>query len=241
VKSYASAYSTILAAQTNPKLHHVYVDAFAGAGSVFSKQKRELIPGSPVNALLIDPPFSEYYLIDIDKVRTEALAEMVGGRPNVHIREGDCNSILLEQVFPQIRFEDYRRGLCLLDPYGLHLDWKVIRRAGQMGSMELFLNFPVADMNRNVLWRNPAGVDHADIERMNRFWGDESWREIAYSRTGNLFGEPEKEDNETIAEGFRERLKNTAGFKRVPKPMPMRPSIPAQTAAVACSVSRQRL
>jgi len=59
---------------------------------------------------------------------------------------------------------------------------------------------------------------------MTRFWGDESWRQIAYSTTGNLFGEPEKESNDTIAEAFRERLIKMAGFKRVPEPLPMRNS-----------------
>ena len=32
IKEYASAYSTILAAQTGPSFYHVYIDAFAGAG-----------------------------------------------------------------------------------------------------------------------------------------------------------------------------------------------------------------
>jgi hypothetical protein len=59
----------------------------------------------------------------------------------------------------------------LLDPYGLQLDWKVIETAGKMRSIDMFLNFPVADMNRNVLWRNPEGVDAADLKRMNEFWG----------------------------------------------------------------------
>jgi three-Cys-motif partner protein len=222
VKSYATAYSTILAAQTDPKLHHIYIDAFAGPGVVFSKSKGEFIPGSPTNALLVKPEFKDYYLIDAEKRRTEALADIVGDLPNVHIREGDCNSILIEQVFPRVRYEDYRRGLCLLDPYGLHLDWKVIKTAAQMRSIEIFLNFPVADMNRNVLWHNPAGVDPADIQRMNRFWGDDSWKNIAYTSAQILFGELEKEDNETVAEGFRERLRKVAGFKRVPKPLPMR-------------------
>ena len=72
--------------------------------------------------------------------------------------EGDCNQILLENVFPRVRYEDYRRGLCILDPYGLDLDWNVISRAGQMKTIDLFLNFPVADMNRNVLWRDPERV-----------------------------------------------------------------------------------
>jgi three-Cys-motif partner protein len=43
VKDYASAYSRILAAQTKPSLHHVYIDAFAGAGVHISKTTREYI------------------------------------------------------------------------------------------------------------------------------------------------------------------------------------------------------
>ena len=43
----------------------------------------------------------------------------------------------------------------MLDPYGLHLDWEVIETAGKMRSIEIFLNFPIMDMNRNALWRNP--------------------------------------------------------------------------------------
>ena len=39
-----------------------------------------------------------------------------------------------------------------------------------MRTIDMFLNFPVADMNQNVLWRNPEGVDTADLKRMNEFW-----------------------------------------------------------------------
>ena len=86
-------------------------------------------------------------------------------------------------------------------------------------------NFPVADMNRNVLWKNNVqDVDQADIDRMNAFWGDESWRDVAYSTENNLFGYAEKESNKKIAEGFQARLKKVAGFGYVPEPMPMRNS-----------------
>ena len=57
----------------------------------------------------------------------------------------------------------------------------MIETAGKMRSIDMFLNFPVADINRNVLWRHPEGVDAADLKRMNEFWGDDSWREIAYT------------------------------------------------------------
>ena len=189
-----------------------------------SRTSGKFVPGSPKNALAVQPPFREYHLIDIDEDRVESLKELIGKRSDVHIYSGDCNQILLNEVFPQVQFEDYRRGLCILDPYGLHLDWKVIKTAGLERSIDLFLNFPVADINRNVLWHDPTNVAPQDVARMNRFWGDESWRDIAYSTSGNLFGFPEKESNEIVAEAFRRRLKEIAGFSRVPRPLPMRNS-----------------
>jgi three-Cys-motif partner protein len=225
VREYAAAYSRILAAQTKPRLEHVYVDAFAGAGVHISRHTGRFVPGSPLNALLVKPPFRAYHLIDIDGQKTALLRQLVAGRNDVYVYQGDCNSILHNEVFPQIRYEEYRRGLCLLDPYGLHLDWKVIETAGKMRTIELFINFPVADINRNVLWRNPEGVDNADIERMNRFWGDDSWREACYRQVPSLFGDMlAKEDNKTVAEGFRQRLRKVAHFKHVPEPIPMRNS-----------------
>jgi three-Cys-motif partner protein len=224
IKQYASAYSTNLAAQQHPKLYHVYIDAFAGAGVHISKSTGSFVPGSPLNAFLIRPPFRDHHLIDIDASRIGSLRKLIGERSNVHLYEGDCNDILLHRVFPKVRFEDYRRGLCILDPYGLDLDWKVAETAGRMRSIDMFLNFPVMDINRNVLWRNPEGVDAGQIVRMNRYWGDESWREMAYRTDTTLFGEPEKQSNEVVAQAFRERLRTVTGFKRVPEPLPMKNS-----------------
>lgn len=58
LKKYASAYSTILSRQG---LYHVYIDAFAGSGQHFSRTSREMVPGSPFNALIVRPPFKEYH------------------------------------------------------------------------------------------------------------------------------------------------------------------------------------
>ncbi len=132
---------------------------------------------------------------------------------------------MTEKFIPKVKYENYRRALCLLDPYGLHLDWKVIFNIGQMRTFDIFLNFPVADMNRNVLWHDPEGVSSSQIDRMNRFWGDDSWREAAriLSPQRKFWDtETEKASNETIAEAFRQRLKNIAGFQHVPKPIAMR-------------------
>jgi len=223
VSEYARAYSTILAKQ--PRLKHVYVDAFAGAGVHELKATGKLVPGSPLNALAVDPPFRELHLIDLDQAKIEHLKEQVGKREDVFIYEGDCNQVLLQDVFPRIRYKDYRRGLCLLDPYGLTLNWDVIAAAASMRSMEIFLNFPMMDMNRNALWSDPSSVDPEDLKRMNAFWGDESWRKIVYRGQFTLEGGEDlikAADNREVAEAFRRRLREVAGFREVPEPIPMR-------------------
>ena len=225
IREYAEAYSRILSAQTRPRLEHVYIDAFAGAGVHVSRTTQEFVLGSPLNALHVQPPFNEYHFIELVQARVAVLDDIAEEQEqNVFVYPGDCNQMLLEKIFPRVRWEDYRRGLCLLDPYGLDLNWTVIQKAGQMKSIEIFLNFPVMDMNRNVLWRNPDNVQQDQRDRMTKFWGDETWREVAYSTEGNLFGFEEKMDNETIAKAFRQRLLHVAGFGHVPKPMPMRNS-----------------
>jgi three-Cys-motif partner protein len=224
LREYAAAYSKILAAQARPPLHHVYIEGFAGAGMHVAKATEDFVLGSPLNALNVRPQFREYHLVDIAPEKLQSLRELIGPRDDVLIYEGDCNKILLEKVFPRVRYEDYRRGLCIVDPYGLHLDWAVISTAGHMNSLDIFLNFPVADMNRNVLWRNPETVEDSQKARMSAFWGDDSWGGIAYRTDTTLFGEAEKQTNEIVAEAFRKRLREVAGFARVPGPLPMRNS-----------------
>ena len=224
VKEYASTYSKILSARRDPSFRHIYIDAFAGAGKHISKNTGQFVLGSPLNALAIIPPFKEYYLIDLNSKKIDSLKEEIKDYPNVNIYNGDCNKLLTEKVFPNVKYTEYKRALCLLDPYGLHLNWEVIATAGKMKSIDIFLNFPVADMNRNVLWSNPEQVDPQQAARLTAFWGDESWKQAAYDTQHNLFKLPEKTTNEAVAEAFRNRLKKVAEFKEVPEPMPMRNS-----------------
>ncbi|MGA7137550.1 MAG: three-Cys-motif partner protein TcmP, partial [Terriglobales bacterium] len=112
-----------------------------------------------------------------------------------------------------------------LDPYGLHLNWNVIQTAGsKLRSLDVFINFPIYDININVLHHDPETVSPMHVGRMNAFWGDDSWRTLAYEETSpDLFGtvDVEKVSNSKFAAAFRERLKKVAGFKRVPEPLPM--------------------
>ncbi|MBV8228030.1 MAG: three-Cys-motif partner protein TcmP [Verrucomicrobia bacterium] len=221
IREYAKAYSTILENQSWCS-GHFYIDAFAGAGIHISRATGEFIPGSPLNAVTTRPPFTHYFLIDLDSAKTDHLRELTKEFGNVTVFDGDCNQVLMAEVFPRLLADKFCRALCILDPYGLHLNWNVIKTAGQSGRIEIFLNFPVADINRNALWNQPDKVKLDQAARLTAFWGDETWRTVAYDTKMDLFGHPTKTDNDTIAEAFRKRLVDVAGFKYVPQPIPMR-------------------
>jgi three-Cys-motif partner protein len=220
LQEYANAYAQILKNQTFIK-HVAYIDGFAGAGTHISKESGEEIEGSPARALSIRPPFSHYHFVEMNAARAKRLHRMAAHQ-NATIYQGDCNEVLLQEIFPHCRYEDYRRALCLLDPYDLNPNWEVVKTAGGMRSIEIFLNFMIMDANMNVLKKNPDSVAPEQALRMTKFWGDESWRTFAYRTEQGLFGSiVEKTSNEAVIAAYRERLKKVAGFKYVPDPLPM--------------------
>ena len=229
VKAYAEEYSKILTAKKreNKRFHHLYIDAFAGPGVHLAKATGEFVPGSPLNALNIQPPFDEIHLIDADQDRTAQLKQLAGDRKGVHVYSRDCHEILLSEVFPRARYEDYGRALCLLDPYSLDLSWDLVKAAGQSRTIEIFLNFMIMDANRNPFRREPTPDQQA---RMTKFWGDESWRQAIQTETDqrNLFSgelDTEKSSNQAIAEAYRQRLIKVAGFQYVAQPVAMKNKI----------------
>lgn len=222
LRKYAPAYTTILSRQSSIKGYH-YIDGFAGYGIHKSKTRDELIKGSPLIALQVKPKFTAYHFVDLDSKKVDFLRQLSSDYSNARVYEGDCNKILLERVFPLVRHERYQRALCLLDPYGLHLRWEVILAAGRSRSIEIFLNFPVMDMNRNVLWKNSEKVSPKEAERLTAFWGDESWKNAAYQKQEGLFGTIEEKTHiEKVALAFQKRLKEVAGFVYVSDPLPMK-------------------
>jgi three-Cys-motif partner protein len=225
VRGYASAYAQILDAtrrKSISRLKWLYIDAFAGPGIHLSKTSGQMVDGSPVIALTTQPPFSEFRFIDSDPARCRQLREIAGDRDDVNIYCEDSNDILLNDVFPRVKFSDYKRALCLLDPYNINLKWEVIEAAGKSGTIDLFLTFMIMDINRNAIRRNPTKSIQSKVAQLTRLWGDETWIDVAYGSEGKLFEDPEKVSNDTFEAAWRERLKSKAGFKYVSAPLPMK-------------------
>jgi three-Cys-motif partner protein len=231
VEKYGSAYTKAFSSQKGKALKKYYIDAFSGPGVHVSKRTGTQIEGSPARAPKVSPPFDHFYFIDMDADKTKYLATLCGDRTDVSIHTGDSTAYLTQQLLPTIKYKNYNRALCLLDPYGLHLDWEVMLQAGQSEAVDMFLNFPVMDMNRNAVWRNPDQAPQEGIERMNRFWGDESWKQAAYAESPqhDFFSAPDmvKQSNDAIVAAFQKRLKTAAGFSFVPAPLPMKNSVNA--------------
>jgi three-Cys-motif partner protein len=223
IKEYAGAYTSILSKKAWCE-GYAYIDAFAGAGKNISKTTGDFVPGSPLNALSVRPSFTEYYFIDLDSEKVEELERLAVDNPSIKVHHGDCNEKLVDEILPNLTFNTYKRALCILDPYGLTLEWRTVEFAGRIKTIDIFINFPVMDINRNVLFEDLSRATEDDIKRMNTFWGDGSWQEILYRKQSDLFGEThqiKKEGYRYLALAYRERLLSIAGFKFVPEPVLM--------------------
>jgi three-Cys-motif partner protein len=111
-----------------------------------------------------------------------------------------------------------------LDPYNLNPTWEVVKKAGELGTIEIFLSFMIMDANRNVLWNDPTAVDKARKRRLSAVWGDDSWETDFYAKDlPDLFGKERwrKASTDAIIGAYRDRLRRVAGFKYVPEPIPM--------------------
>lgn len=223
MRGYGSAYSRIMSRQ--PGLAHYYIEAFAGPDFHAARPADRFVPGNPLNALLVTPPFRHHYFVDLDGGRIEALRPLVADRIDVTLRDVDGSGALLRDILPRVRHEEYRRALCVLDPCGLGLDWDVVERAGRLRTLDLFLCLPVADGNGDPLWTRAPRLPAAERERMSRFWGDESWRDIAdrpVVRDGAAGkAAREKTAHDAVVHAFRRRLREEAGFANVPDPLPL--------------------
>lgn len=220
VQKYAIAYGKII---NGYRLHPIYIDGFAGSGHNVARATGETIEGSPLLVLDVKPGFEEYHFIDVDGDKLDELKSATRGRSDVFFYNEDANQALL-RIIPTVTYSGFKRALCVLDPYGLDVDWQVLVAAAQQKTIEIFFNFSIMDMNRNILRHNRDSVSQSQYDRMMRAWGDASWEQELFSAHDSLFGDLEKVNNWTVARAFQRRLHDVAGFAYVPDPVCMKNS-----------------
>lgn len=213
LEQYLDFYGTALSKQ---KFTRVYIDAFAGAcvakirnsdtpaeptpffdDPEASSAQEQFILGSPIRALNIKHSFHRHYFFDLDESRAEELGAATRGRPDVEVRVGDCNPLIRELV-PMLR-EKGIRGVAFLDPYGAHLEWETLEALASTGTMEVVINFPVA-MAINRLITKSGEIPEKWSSQLDRCFGTSEWRDVAYRRTFDLFGEEITSKKEGVAQ-----------------------------------------
>ncbi len=192
---------------------------------MISKKDLKFQLSPAVEATRLKPGFFHHYLIDVDNDKAEELDRLLGPNDTVSVIPGDCNRVMLDKLIPLLdRYQPYR-AMVLIDPYKMTVDWEVVRRLGQTGRVDMFLNFPVMHMNRSVLLRKGGTVSRQQMEVMDRWWGDRSWFAEVFGagKQPDMFGKFgfNKSDSNAVVRAYRKRLENVGGYKFVPQPVPM--------------------
>jgi three-Cys-motif partner protein len=192
-----------------------------------AKDEERYIDGSPIVALKVEYPFRSYTFIEKEDWRVERLEKLRDEFPNmdIQIRHGDCNAVIINEIVPKIRYENFNRGIIFLDPFGMDVEWHTIESIAATRALEIFLNFPVMAINRTVLRNNPYKLTRTQIRRMNQFWGSTDWRADIYQEVPDLFGTHIEKIPQTASDlglKFEKRLEEV--FPEVSSPIFMRNS-----------------
>lgn len=211
LEKYLSAYLNVL---KNKGLRTMYIDGFAGSGTVDTRsdgeqytsaslnlfpelereEPRRLLAGSARRALQLHRPFDEYVFIDLNSKRCTALEALKKEFPDLASRitvyQGDANEKIKEICAEPWR---YRRAVLFLDPYGMQVEWSTLEAVAATRAIDLWLLFPLGAGVVRLLKRS-GDIPDAWKNRLNRLLGTETWHEEFYrvERRPTLFGEDEE-------------------------------------------------
>jgi three-Cys-motif partner protein len=233
LSEYLHAYTTIL---SNYHYGFVYIDAFAGAGRAYirsqptqesgqlalveeeSIEERQVIDGSPVVALKVEPPFSLYVFVEQDAERLrhlEDIKEAYAGRREIRIHNEDCTQYLQRLIDnPEVDWKKRWRALVFLDPFGLQVPWSTIAGLAATRGVEILLNFPMGMAINRMLPRNAGQMLPAWRARLDLYFGDPAWYSIVYEERRDLFDRtvvkrPNADD--LLVQWYRKRLGQAFG------------------------------
>ncbi|MBP7733493.1 MAG: three-Cys-motif partner protein TcmP [Caldisericia bacterium] len=198
-----------------------YIDGFVNIGQVLSKSG-EMIKGSALRVLDFNA-FTEFHLIDIDDEKVNILkrniSEMYPDKiSKVITYEGDANKKIIQEVLPNIvhKCNKYELcGLCLLDPYGAHIKWDVIKQIAKH-RFDLIVNFSIFDIQRNAGHVNKFSLDPAQVSRIDDFFGGHDWYSLTRISKPSLFDAEADEKNPRfeieLVNLYKEKLQKEFGY-----------------------------
>jgi len=211
--AYLQAYTTAL---KHTPFRLAYIDAFAGAGSrEIAPESSNLIDerlkeddqryrhGSPLIALLNDPPFDTLIFIEKNPSALKSLRDQVEKLPAASGREikylkGDAN----EQI-KKLALSDWsrNRAVAFLDPFALQVDWNTIELIAKTEAVDMWLLFPAMAVNR--MMPKSGEIPEKWVDRLNRLFGSDNWQDVFYAKEPpDLFGEETTSKTQQVFEAL---------------------------------------
>jgi len=206
------------------KFETSYIDAFAGSGEIplsetvgatleLDEDGAEVIIGSSVRAMNVDPAFDRYIFIDNRKQCIESLRHRHLHNPNVRRSEylvGDAN-IKVKEICTKWAWKR-RRGVVFLDPFGSQVEWSTLEFIASTKALDLWYLFPAGlSVFRQI--SSDGSIDASHVPSLNRIFGTDKWREafLQPSSQGDLFGSIPRHEKivtaESAAQFMIERMK----------------------------------
>lgn len=229
VQRYLQAYVTALKFQSFELL---YVDACAGSGSSVPRaaldaqnpeqvsleglgkvvaDTDEIIVGSAVRALGVNPPFHKYLLNDVKQSNVESLRKAVSNdfshlSDRVELTRLDANE-MLRSLCDSYNWKN-TRAVVFLDPFGLQINYETLKILAKTGAVDVWYLVPVFAMYRQVSGDGQINFDGGP--RVDAALGTSLWREVAVTEvtSTDLFNQPQLRSKRAV---------NIAWFENVAK------------------------
>lgn len=175
LKAYLSITSTAM--RNKGWAERYFLDLQAGPGK--DKFGEQVVLGSPLIALVIDHPFTQYRFNELNLEANEALQKRVQASPlanRVQIYQEDVNQVV-DRVCEELHSQDIRAkkagkwstfNIAFLDPEGLELHWSTVEKLAQVTRMDLIINFSTGGILRSI------GRGHS--QAIDQFFGTDEWQ-----------------------------------------------------------------
>lgn len=156
----------------------VYLDLFSAAGKSIIRENNEIVLGSPLLALSVNPQFDEYIFCEEQEENIEALKKRVSmyyPDSNCKFLHGNSNDNV-ERIISLIpKFSKSFKGLtfCFLDPYKTsELKFSTIEKLANSLYIDFLILIPsFMDINRNL-----HSYIREDDDTIDNFLGTKDWR-----------------------------------------------------------------
>ncbi len=161
-----------------------FIDLQAGPGKNIFDPSNDILLGSPLIALTTKYQFTNYWFVELKPENFDALQQRVNEHERAQLVKfinDDCN-VAINDIVGEIQDIDksYVKGkwpslnLAFLDPEGLELNWDTVEKLGQVGGMDLIINFSTSGFTRNA----DQMLSKESITLLDKFFGTPEWKTV---------------------------------------------------------------